>query len=77
MKVVELICRDRRSLKNRKSGMGEYSLPGLSSCPVFACHVAVVGGGISPGEAIAFIVRAHAVEAIAPRQLPFEMKNVG
>ncbi len=77
MKVVELVCRDRRSLENRKSRVGEYSLPRLSSCPVFACHVAIVGGGISPGKAVAFIVRAHAVEAIATRQLSFEMKNVG
>jgi hypothetical protein len=57
--------------------MGEYSLASLASCPVLTCHVAVVCGGISPGKAIALIVRAYAVEAIAPRQLPFEVKDVG
>jgi hypothetical protein len=74
---VKLVRRDRRSLEYRKSRMGEYSLPGLSSCPIFACHVAVVRGGISPGKAVALIVCAHAVEAVASRQLSFEVKNVG
>lgn len=77
MKVVKLVCRDRRSLEYRKSRMGENSLPGLPPRPVFACHVAIVGGGISPGKAVAFIVRAHAVETVAPCQLSFEMKDVG
>lgn len=77
MEVMELVCRDRRSLENGKSCVGEYSLPSLSSGPVFACHIAVVRGGISPDKAVAFIVRAHAVEAVAARQLPFEMKDVG
>ena len=77
MKVVELICRDRRSLENRESRMREYPLPCLSSRPVFACHVAIVSGGISPGKAVAFVVCAHAVEAVASGQLAFEMKNVG
>jgi hypothetical protein len=69
MKVVELVRRDRRSLENGKSGMGKYSLPSLPSCPVFACHIAVVCCGISPGKAVPFIVRPHTVEAVAPRQL--------
>lgn len=77
MKIVELVCRDRRFLKNRKSCVGKYPLLRLSSGPVFACHIAVVRGGISPGKAVAFIVRAHAMEAVAARQLSFEMKNVG
>jgi len=77
MKVVELVCGDRRSLEHGKSGMGEYSLASLPSCPVFACHIAVVCSGISPGKAIAFIVRPHTVEAVAPRQLSLEMKDVG
>jgi len=76
MKIVELVRRDRRSLEHRKSGVGEYSLPGLSSRPVFACHIAVVRGGISPGKAAAFIVRTHAVEAVASCQLSFEVKDV-
>ena len=77
MKVMELVRRDRRSLEYRKSRVGEYSLASLSSCPVLACHVTVVGGGISPGKSVAFIVRPHTMEAIAPRQLSFEMKDVG
>jgi hypothetical protein len=56
--------------------VGEYSLPGLSSRPVFASHITVVRGGISPSKAVAFIVRAHSVEAVASRQLSFEMKDV-
>lgn len=76
MKVMELVCRDRRSFKNRKSCVREYPLLRLASSPVFACHIAVVRGGISPGKAVAFIVRAHAVEAVAARQFPFEMKDV-
>ena len=76
MKVVELVCGDRRSLEHGKSGMGKYSLPGLPSCPVFACHIAVIRGGISPGKAVSFIVSAHAVEAVAARQLSFKVKDV-
>lgn len=76
MKVVELVCRDRRSLENGESCVREYSLPRLSSSPVFACHIAVVRGGIAPGKAVAFVVRAHAMEAVAARQLPLEMKDV-
>ena len=74
---MELVCRDRRSLENRESCVGKYSLPRLPSSPVFACHIAVVGGGVSPGKAVAFVVRAHAMEAVAPGQLSFEMKDVG
>ena len=77
MKVVELVRRDRRSLENGKSRVGENSLSGLPSCPVFACHIAVVCSGISPRKAVAFIVRTHSVETVAPRQLPFEVKDVG
>jgi hypothetical protein len=76
MKVMELVCRDRRSLKNRKSCVGKYPLPRLSPSPVFACHIAVVRGGISPGKAVPFIVCAHAMEAVAARQFSFEMKDV-
>ena len=74
---MELVCRDRRSLKNRKSCVREYPLTRLSSSPVFARHIAVVRGGISPGKAVAFVVRAHAVEAVAACQLAFEVVDVG
>src|SRR6266853_124364 len=77
MKIVKLVCRDRRSLEYCESRVGEYSLPSLSSSPVFACHIAIVGGGISPGESVAFIVRAHTVEPVASRQLSFEVKDIG
>ncbi|MCU1256852.1 MAG: hypothetical protein JWM83_3151 [Candidatus Angelobacter sp.] len=76
MKVVELVRRDRRSLEHCKSSVGEYSLPGLSSRPVFPGHIAVVRGGVSPRKAVAFIVRAHTVEAVAPGQLSFEVEDV-
>lgn len=73
---MKLVCRDRRSLEHRKSCVGKYPLLRFSSCPVFACHIAVVRGGIPPGIAVPFVVRAHAVEAVAARQFPFEMKDV-
>jgi len=76
MKIMELVCRDRRSLKNRKSCVREYPLLRLSSGPVFACHIAIVRGGIPPGKAVSFIVRTHAMEAVAARQLSFEVKDV-
>jgi hypothetical protein len=74
---MKLVCRDRRSLENRKSCVGEYSLPCLTRCPVFAGHIAVVGGGIAPGKAVAFVVRTHTVEAVAASQLAIEVKDVG
>ena len=76
MKIMELVCRDRRSLKNRKSCVREYPLLRLSASPVFASHVAVVRGGIPPGKAVSFIVRTHAMEAVAARKFSFEMKDV-
>ena len=74
---MELVRRDRRSLEDGKSGVGEYSLTSLSSGPIFTCHIAIVGGGIAPGKAVAFIVRTHAMEAVAARQLSFEVEDVG
>ena len=76
MKIMELVCRDRRSLKNRKSCVREYPLLRLSASPVFASHVAVVRGGISPGKAVPFVVRTRAMEAVAARKFSFEMKDV-
>src|SRR5579864_2275633 len=77
MKIMELIRRDRRSLEYRESCVGEYPLMSLSGGPVFASHIAVIRGGISPGKAVAFVVRPHAMEAIASRQLSFEVEDVG
>lgn len=77
MKIVELVRRDRRSLEHRKSRVCEYPLMRLSRRPVFASHIAVIGGGIAPGKAIAFVVRPHTVEAVASRQLSFEVEDVG
>ena len=74
---MELVRRDRRSLEHRKSSVGEYSLMRLPRGPVFARHIAIVGGGIAPGKAVAFIVRTHAMEAVAARQLSFEVEDVG
>ena len=72
-----LVLRDRRSLEHRESCVGEDSLVGLACRPVLARHVAVVGAGSSPGEAVTFIIRTHAMEAVAARQLSFEVINVG
>src|ERR1700739_1950791 len=76
MKIVDLIRRDRRSLKYRQSCMGEYALSCLASGPVFTRHIAVVGRRRAPSEAIASVVRTHAIESAAARQLSLEVINV-
>ena len=76
MEVVDLVCGDRRSLKYGESSVAEDGLMRLTARPVFTGHIAVVGGRSSPGEAIAFVVRAHAVKAIASCQLSAEVIDV-
>ena len=54
----------------------KIALMRLTRRPIFARHVAVVGGGSAPGEAIAFVIGSHAVEAVAARQLSLEVIDV-
>ena len=75
MEIVDLVRGDRRSLKYCQSCVGKDSLVRLARGPVLAGHVAVVGGRSSPGDAVALIVCAHAVEAVAACQLSFEVIN--
>ena|ERR1035438_970878 len=77
MEIVDLVGRDRRSLEYSESGVREDALMRLTRRPVFSCHVTVVGGGSAPGEAVAMVIGAHAVETIATRQLPFEVIDAG
>src|SRR6266851_7149607 len=77
MEVMDLICRDRRSLEYSESCVGEDSLMRLACRPVLARHVAVVSGRSAPGEAVSLIVSAHSVETVAARQFSIEMIDVG
>jgi peroxygenase len=73
---MDLVLRDRRSLENRESRVGEDALVCLTRRPIFARHEAVVGGGGAPGQSIALVVGAHTVEAVTSRQPPFEVIDV-
>jgi hypothetical protein len=73
MEVVDLVCGDRRSLEYSESSVREDGLVRLARSPILTRHVAVVGGGSAPGESLAFIIRTHAVEAIAARKLAFKV----
>jgi len=76
VKIVNLIGRDRRPLKKRKSYMGEDAALGGASSPVFALHHAVVGGGAAEGDAISMIVCTDAGEGAATRDAAIEMVDV-
>ena len=73
MKIMDLVRGDRRSLEYRESSVREDGSVRLARSPILTRHVAVVGGRSAPGEAIAFIIRAHAVEAITARQLSLKV----
>ena len=77
MEVVDLVRRDPRSLEDCESSVAEDALIRLPSCPVLACHIAVVGSGSSPGETVTVVVGTHSVEATATCQLSFEVINAG
>lgn len=76
MEIMDLVCRDRRSLEDRQSCVSKDGLMRLARGPVFARHVAVVGAGSAPGEAVAPVIRTHSVEAVAACHLSFEMVDV-
>jgi len=77
MKIMDLVRGDRRSLEYGESCVGENRLVRLACRPVLARHVAVVGRGSAPREAISFVIRAHPVEPAAARQLSFEVIDAG
>jgi hypothetical protein len=76
MEIVNLVRGDRRSLEYRQSRVGKDSLMRLARRPVLGRHIAVVGCGSAPSHSVAFIVRSHAVETIAARQLSLEVIDV-
>jgi hypothetical protein len=59
MEVMDLICRDRRSLEYSESRAGEDSLMRLARRPVLARHVAVVCSRSSPSEAVSLIMELN------------------
>ena len=77
MEIMDLACRDRRSLEYCESGVGEDRLVRLACRPIFPRHVAVVSGGCAPGKTVSMIVGTHTVEAVATCQLSFEVIDVG
>jgi len=70
---MDLVRRDRRSLKDSESSVGEYGFVTLARRPVLAHHIAVIGSGSAPGKPITLVIRTHPVKAIAARQLSFEV----
>jgi len=76
MKIVNLICGDRRSPEQRESYVGEDALLRRAGGPIFAVHHAVVGGGAAEGDAVTLIVGAHAGEGAAAGNAAFEMVDV-
>lgn len=65
MEVMNLVRRDRRSLKQGESRMREDAFVGLPRCPVLAGHVTVVRRRGTPCQPIALVVRPHAMKAAA------------
>ena len=76
VKVVDLVCRDRRSLEQGQSYMGERPLLCCSGCPVFALHHAVVGGRCAKGDTISSIVGTHTGKSAAASDTTLEVINV-
>ena len=76
MEIMDLIRRDRRSLEDRESSMCKCRLVRLASRPVLPRHIAVVSGWRAPREAVALIVRTHAVKPAAAGEPPSEVVDV-
>src|SRR5581483_11889600 len=72
MEVVNLVRGTAGPLKSQ-SCVSEDCPVCLARSPILTRHVAVVGGGSTPGESIAFIIPTHSVEAIAARKLAFKV----
>ena len=73
---MDLVGRDRRSLKERESYVRKRALLRGARGPIFSLHYAVVRGGTAEGDAIALIVGAHAGERAAAGYPAFEMVDV-
>ena len=73
---MDLVCRDRRSLEQRQSYMGERPLLCCSGRPIFALHHAVVRRGAAKRDTISLIVGAHARKGAAPNDAPLEMVDM-
>ena len=74
---MNLVGRDRRSLEYSQSSVCEDCLLRLAGSPVLTRHVAEVGRWCTPGQTIAFVIRAYAVEAVAARQPSLEVIDIG
>jgi hypothetical protein len=76
MKIMNLVGRDRRSLKQRQSYMREDTLLCRPCRPIFTLHHPVVRGRTPERDSISVIVRPHSGERAASRHPPFEMEYV-
>src|SRR5215469_13514886 len=77
MEVVNLVGRDRRSLEYGQSSVCEDRVVRSAGSPVLTRHIAEVGGWCTPSQTFAFVIRAHAAEAVAARQLSLEVIDIG
>src|SRR6266852_7993496 len=73
VKIVYLVCRDRRSPEQRQSYMREGALLRSSRAPILSLHHAVVGRRTAKSDAVSLVVGAHASEGAAPGDSTFEM----
>ncbi len=73
---MDLVCRDRRSLEQRQSYMGERTLLRCSRSPVFALHHAVIGGRGTKGDTISSIVGTHTGKSAAASDTTLEMVDM-
>jgi len=76
MEIVNLVRRDRRSLKQGQSYMSEGSGLCRPPRPIFSLHHAIVGCGAAKGDSIPGIVGAHPCERAAARHSPLEVIDV-
>ena len=76
MKIVDLVCGNRRSPEQGQSYMGEGALLCCPGGPIFSLHHAVIGCGAAKCDAISLIVGAHARKCAAPGNLTFEMVDM-
>ena len=73
---MDLVCRDRRSLEQGQSYMGERPLLCCSGRPVFALHHSVVRRGAAKRDALSLIVGPHAGEGATASDTTLEMINM-
>lgn len=73
MKIVNLVCGNRRPQEKRQSYMRESALLRRAPGPIFALHHAIIRGGTPKGNTISVIVGAHASKGTAPGNATLEM----